>query len=330
VLLYDGWNLIAELDAGSSNDRVRTYIWGTDLSGSLQGAGGVGGLIGVSDFRGSTTHHFAAHDGNGNVAAIVDGGTGALTARYEYGPFGEPLRTFGTIAKNMPLRFSSKYTDNESGLDYYGYRYYSPSTGRWNSRDPISEKGGFNLLEFVGNSATYKFDPLGLEVHTFTHSIIGSTVFGHACSHCYFVITVSWDDGGPPYNNVKVEWTTKLGIGGCVADFQGSPNSHDYLNFGGSVIQYGNSNLGTDETSGPFPSDLIRNPPVPPSGGMWDPNPGESPASVTSNNSIPWFDFKFTQILTCLCGGESHVDQMVVDIHMPPGERHPPPANPGM
>jgi hypothetical protein len=38
---YDGWNLIAELN-GTNNAVIRRYMWGTDLSGSVQGAGGVG------------------------------------------------------------------------------------------------------------------------------------------------------------------------------------------------------------------------------------------------------------------------------------------------
>jgi RHS repeat-associated protein len=71
----------------------------------------------------------------------VDAGTGAITARYEYGPFGEPIRATGTMAKKHPLRFSTKYTDNESGFLYYGYRYYNPSTGRWLNRDPFAEYG---------------------------------------------------------------------------------------------------------------------------------------------------------------------------------------------
>jgi hypothetical protein len=42
--LHDGWNLVAELDATSSNATLRTYVWGTDMSGSRGGAGGVARL----------------------------------------------------------------------------------------------------------------------------------------------------------------------------------------------------------------------------------------------------------------------------------------------
>jgi hypothetical protein len=56
----------------------------------MQGAGGIGGLIKVTDYVGSTTHHFVAYDGNGNVGAFVDAGSAAITARYSYGLFPSP------------------------------------------------------------------------------------------------------------------------------------------------------------------------------------------------------------------------------------------------
>lgn len=40
--------------------------------------------------------------------------------------------------------------------------FYNPSTGRWLSRDPIEEKGGLNIYEFVKNDAGNKTDTLGL------------------------------------------------------------------------------------------------------------------------------------------------------------------------
>ena len=80
---------------------------------------------------------------------------------YEYGPFGEVFCSVGDMAKVNPFQFSTKYTDNETDLVYYGYRYYSPALGRWMSRDPIEEKGGLNLYGFVGNDGINYLDPLG-------------------------------------------------------------------------------------------------------------------------------------------------------------------------
>jgi RHS repeat-associated protein len=157
--IYDGWNLIAEVS--SADALVRQYMWGTDLSGSFQGAGGVGGLVKIYDHA-SSKHYFPGYDGNGNVAVLVDGDTGAAGAVYEYGPFGELIRSSGAYAATCPFRFSTKYQDKETDLLYYGYRYYNPSTGRWINRDPIGEEGGENVFNFVGNSPVNATDVLGL------------------------------------------------------------------------------------------------------------------------------------------------------------------------
>ena len=107
--------------------------------------------------------HFAAFDSIGNVTALVSATNGAVTAQYEYGPFGEFIRATGPMAKLNPFRFSTKFYDEETGLYYYGYRYYNPSTGRWPSRDPIQEQGGLNLYGFVGNSPIIHIDRMGME-----------------------------------------------------------------------------------------------------------------------------------------------------------------------
>jgi RHS repeat-associated protein len=51
----------------------------------------------------------------------------------------------------------------ETGLVYYGFRYYSPNIGRWINRDPIEEDGGVNLYGIVGNNPVNHIDPLGLQ-----------------------------------------------------------------------------------------------------------------------------------------------------------------------
>ena len=137
TFLYDGWNLISEL--GANNSLIRNYVWGSDLSGSAQGAGGVGGLLEVTYSGAATTNAFVAYDGNGNVSALVNAGDGTVLANYDYGPFGETIRLTGALGKGNPFRFSTKYQDDESDLVYYGYRYYKLSTGRWFSRDPLAD-----------------------------------------------------------------------------------------------------------------------------------------------------------------------------------------------
>jgi RHS repeat-associated protein len=156
--VYDGWNLTVELF--TNNTAAKKFLWGLDLSGSEQGAGGVGGLLKVWDHY-TANHCFVGYDGNGNVAVLTmahSGEAGQPRAQFEYGPFGEPIRSSGTTTlaandhRGMPFRFSTKYTDQESDLVYYGYRYYNPWTGSWPNRDPIGERGGPNQYVFARNS----------------------------------------------------------------------------------------------------------------------------------------------------------------------------------
>ena len=69
TFVYDGWNVIAEVRSQASEVSTNLYVWGLDLSGSLQGAGGIGGLLAASL---SGTNVFYSYDGNGNVTDLVD------------------------------------------------------------------------------------------------------------------------------------------------------------------------------------------------------------------------------------------------------------------
>lgn len=157
---YDGWNMIAELDANNANAVKNSFIWGLDLSGSLQGAGGVGGLLSIKPASGNAL--FVAYDGNGNVMGLVDATTGTKTAEYAYGPFGEAIQLTPNANNPSPFRFSTKYQDEETGLLYYGYRYLDVSMGRWLSREPLGENESANLYCLVGNDSANHYDLNGL------------------------------------------------------------------------------------------------------------------------------------------------------------------------
>lgn len=159
--LYDGWNLIAEFTAdGETVGLERTHLWGLDLSRSLQGAGGVGGLLRTSEHGAAVMAYYPTYDANGNVSEYVYS-SGTVVAHYEYSPFGTTTAATGTKATAMPFRFSTKYLDGAADLYYYGYRSYIPAIGRWASRDPIGEDGGANLLGFAVNRPTERWDHLG-------------------------------------------------------------------------------------------------------------------------------------------------------------------------
>ncbi len=164
--VYDGWNLISGICSPTSgSSSTNCFIWGLDLSQSLQGAGGVGGLLAVVEGRESSPSepYFPAFDANGNVTDYVST-NGTAVAHYEYNPYGGLVSSSGSMADDFAFRFSTKYLDTETGLSYYGFRYYNPESGRWLNRDPIEERGGINLYHFVYNNPLNYVDTLGLDV----------------------------------------------------------------------------------------------------------------------------------------------------------------------
>jgi RHS repeat-associated protein len=155
---YDDWNCIGEYQLQNSSTLHTSHVWGLDLSGTFQGAGGVGGLLSTTK-AGDVASYFPLYDGNGNITAYLDK-NGDVEAAYSYDPFGKIVDSQnGTL---FTYNFSTKPLDLSTGLYYYGYRFYDPNTGRWLNRDPIEESGELNLYGFLGNDALDSWDILGL------------------------------------------------------------------------------------------------------------------------------------------------------------------------
>jgi RHS repeat-associated protein len=97
----------------------------------------LGAPLDARDASPPVTYHLCDHLGS---SAVVVGGNGAtrrnLINREEYRPYGET--SFGSFAKKR-YRYSGKERDEESGLYYYGARYYAVWMARWVSCDPIKQ-----------------------------------------------------------------------------------------------------------------------------------------------------------------------------------------------
>jgi len=189
--VYDGNLVVQERDG--LNIPLVSYVRGTDLSGSLEGAGGIGGLLARIDHAsGESGYYFA--DGNGNVTALVNDQED-LTATYHYDPYGNLLAMNGPLAAENLYRFSSKELHENSGLVYYLYRYYDPQLQRWPNRDPIGEPGfrsvrtaglgstSANLYSFVMNGPLDAVDPFGLKGCKYFCVRIGLLIPLYICAH---------------------------------------------------------------------------------------------------------------------------------------------------
>ncbi|HEV7925252.1 MAG TPA: RHS repeat-associated core domain-containing protein [Verrucomicrobiae bacterium] len=160
--VYDGNVVIQERNI--NNLPATTYTRGNDLSSSLEGSGGIGGLLSMTlNFESETlnSNSFFYHaDGNGNVTMLINPSQ-YIVAKYLYDAFGNVLSAAGSLAQANLYRFSSKEAHLNSGLVYYLYRYYDPNLQRWLNRDPILENGAINLYSYVNNSPISGVDPFG-------------------------------------------------------------------------------------------------------------------------------------------------------------------------
>lgn len=154
--IYDGKLVIQEWN--TNNLVLASYDRGLDLSGSLQGAGGAGGLLARSDIKGTIYYH---SDAQGNVMALVDRYQ-TLEGRYLYDAYGNVIGKWGPYVDVNRYRYASmEYLPLYGVYNSYG-RYYDPNLQRFLNRDPLGESGGINLYAYVGSNPINSIDPFGM------------------------------------------------------------------------------------------------------------------------------------------------------------------------
>ncbi len=112
--IYDANVVIEERDVNNLPQLI--YTRGKDLSAGLQGAGGIGGLLALSQVATlNSAHYYYQADANGNITALVNSQQ-VIAAKYLYDPFGDTISLSGPIAIANTYRFSSKEYHQNSGL----------------------------------------------------------------------------------------------------------------------------------------------------------------------------------------------------------------------
>jgi RHS repeat-associated protein len=108
-----------------------------------------------------TQYHLGDHLGSSTVVVGGSSATaGSFINREEYFPYGET--SFGCFGKKR-YRYSGKERDEESGLYYFGARYYAQWLFRWLNCDPAGALDGWNVYSFVRNNPVYLRDLSGLQ-----------------------------------------------------------------------------------------------------------------------------------------------------------------------
>jgi trimeric autotransporter adhesin len=85
-------------------------------------------------------------------------------------PFGDSLTCSASVQFPTEHHFTGKERDSESGLDYFGARYYTSNLGRFMSPDPSglayadpTNPQSLNLYAYVANNPLTNTDPSGME-----------------------------------------------------------------------------------------------------------------------------------------------------------------------
>lgn len=98
---------------------------------------------------------------------------GVVVSYEEYHPFGTTAYRANRAGYDVSLkrfRYSGKECDDETGLYYFGARYYAPWLGRWTSADPGGFVAGFNLFRYCSNNPVMRRDPNGMDDRTEVYS----------------------------------------------------------------------------------------------------------------------------------------------------------------
>ena len=155
------------VDADGSNPyKAQIYIRGTNL---------LAGCEFVQAVKSDYTYY--TQNAHGDVVNLTDN-NGAVTKTYQYDAFGVEKNIDDTDTN--AFRYCGEYYDKETATIYLRARYYSPSTGRFISRD-----------SFAGSNN----DPLSLNLYTYCHNnpVSGTDSTGHFLDTFFDAASLAFD-----------------------------------------------------------------------------------------------------------------------------------------
>ena len=146
--IYDG--LLPLIERNSPGTYIAAY---TKLPSA---PGGIGGLISSHD--GANTLYY--HDSNlGNLNQVTNS-SGSVIQTYDYDAFGNITAQSGALTAKYA--YKTKEYSPETGLIFFGRRYYNPLIGRFITKDPLGQVDGPNMYLYCLNDSINRMDLYGL------------------------------------------------------------------------------------------------------------------------------------------------------------------------
>ena len=193
---------------------------------------------------------FYHNDHLGGVNVITDM-NGVKVQLNEYDPWGKVSRTEGNV--DPEKRFTGQILDPESGLYYYGARYYDPELARFISPDPIVPSPGdpqtLNRYSYVRNNPVKYIDPSGMSFWSaianffkgFFRSIpalVTGILVGWACVPCHIVVAGILGGIAAAVVNTAINggnWGQSIGMGAVLGGIIGGIGGDVFKGFGGGA-----------------------------------------------------------------------------------------------
>jgi RHS repeat-associated protein len=176
AIAYDGlnrWSRITEY-SNATVTADRRFVWnGTALAEERDATGtNVVKRFFANGFWQQGTNYYYLTDQLGSVVGVTTQ-DGTIVALVAYDPYGRRAQTSGTLW--VDFGYGGMF-ELPNGLKLATWRIYDPSTGRWLSRDPIREDGGWNLYAYCGNDPINAIDPDGLYTSVEWVGIVGEGI----------------------------------------------------------------------------------------------------------------------------------------------------------
>ncbi len=158
--IYSGNNVLAELN--DKGEITSEFIYGLEKTARIDHPKPLAANSFNHADNGNPVKLVYFHNDTIGSAAILTSDTGYLLQEYHYDPFGSIV--FARGKDGNKYRFAGKEYDRETGLSYFGARFYDPLTGRFISKDPISDDFSpvtHNPYPYAANNPYKYVDPNG-------------------------------------------------------------------------------------------------------------------------------------------------------------------------
>src|SRR3954452_417768 len=167
--MYDGDQLLAELNTANLSQIVRRYVYGPDVDEPIVWYEG----------SGTTDRRFLHTDERGSVVAVTNS-SGSVIGVNSYDEYGVPAS--GNIGR---FQYTGQAWMADIGLYYYKTRMYSSGLGRFLQTDPIGYAGGMNFYAYVKGDPVNFNDPAGMRLTEH-----GGSICGIGCETIYMQATL--------------------------------------------------------------------------------------------------------------------------------------------